>query len=207
MLICPKCGKSSKETRFMEAFCVECYPYNLKTPEKIEIEICKRCGKMRLKGEWVEYNSKKLEEYIAGKCKGEFESVEYNADNETAVFTVRKGDSEARVERNIPFKKQIVICPTCSKIAGGYFEAIIQLRGNENEIKKYKNILSRMLGRRTFISKIDEKKEGTDLFVGSTRVVLETIAELGLKRKITRKLSGAKQGKRFYRTTFLLRFE
>jgi len=207
MLICPKCGKTSKEKKFIDAFCIDCYPYNLKIPEKIEIEICKRCRRMRIKGEWKEYSKKKIEKHIEGKCKGDFSSVEYNLESQTATFTIVKGDSEAQVEREIPFKEKTVICPDCSKIAGGYFESIIQLRGNERKVKKYAKILTRMLSRSTFISKVDEKKEGTDLYVGSTRSVLETIAELGVKRKITRKLAGTKHGKKFYRTTFLLRFE
>jgi len=207
MLICPKCGKTSKEKKFIEAFCVDCYPYNLKTPEKIEVEVCKRCRKMRLRGEWIEYSKKKLEEYIASKCRGEFSSVDYDVDRQTATFTIKKGDSEAQVEREVPFKENIVICPDCSKIAGGYFEAIIQLRGNEAKIRKYAKLLTKMLSRSTFISKVDEKKEGTDLYVGSTRTVLDTMAELRIKRKITRKLAGTKHGKKFYRTTFLLRFE
>lgn len=207
MLICPKCGKSSKEKNFIEAFCVDCYPYNLKIPEKIEIDVCKRCRKMRIKGEWVEYDRKKLEEYVEGKCKGDFTSVEYDIDSQTAVFTIKKGDSEAQVERKFPLKENIVMCTSCSRIAGGYFESIIQLRGNEGKVRKYTKILTKMLSRSTFISKIDEKKEGTDMYIGNTRAVLETIAELGIKRKITRKLAGTKYGKKFYRTTFLLRFE
>lgn len=208
MLICPKCGKTGKEKKFMEAFCVDCYPYNLKTPEKIvEIEVCKRCRKMRFMGEWIEYSRKKIEEYIAGKCRGDFSSVEYDLNSQIAIFTIRKDDSEAQVERKIPFKEAITICPDCSKIAGGYYEAIIQLRGNEGKIKKYAKLLTKMLSRSTFISKVDEKKEGTDLYVGKTRAVLDTLAELRVKRKITRKLAGTKHGKKFYRTTFLLRFE
>jgi nonsense-mediated mRNA decay protein 3 len=207
MLICPKCGRSDREVKFLDAFCVDCYPFNLKIPDEVEIEFCKRCNRMRIKGEWMPYNRKKLERHIASKARGEFESVEYNSEKGEFVFTVRKGDVSVEVKKPFIFDKKVVICPDCSKIAGGYYESIIQLRGNRKKVAKYSKILTKMLKRRTFITKTEEKHGGVDIFAGSTRVVLEAVAELGLRAKITRKLVGTKEGKRAYRATFSIRFE
>ncbi len=203
MLICPKCGKSDKEVKFVEAFCIDCYPFNLKLPDRIVIEFCKRCNRIRLKGEWVPYSRKKLEEHIASKARGEFESVSYDSEKGEMVFAVKGTE----IRRPFEFEKRIVICPDCSKVAGGYYESIIQLRGDERKVAKYAKILTKMLGRKTFITKSEEKHGGVDIYAGSTRVVLEAVAELGLKRKITRKLVGTKEGRRAYRTTFSIRFE
>ncbi len=207
MLICPKCGRTKKEVEFIEAFCVECYPFNIKLPGKITIEFCKRCSRMRLKGEWMPYSRKKLETYIASKARGDFDSVEYDSEKKELVFTVKKDGASVEIRKPFEFEKKIIICPDCSKIAGGYFESVIQLRGNEKKVAKYARILSEMLKKKTFITKTEEKHGGVDIFAGNTRVVLEAVAELGLRAKITRTLVGVKEGKRFHRATFSIRFE
>lgn len=207
MLICPRCGKNSKEVKFLDAFCVNCYPFNLQLPKSVKIEMCKRCGKMRVKGEWVEYDRKKLEEYVAGKSRGEFEKVEYDSDSKEMIFTVRKWDESAEIRMPFEFEKMVVICPDCSRIAGGYFESIIQLRGNEKKVEKYSKLLTRMLKDKTFITKSEEMHGGVDMYVGSTREVLGVMSELRLRTKITKKLMGLREGKRYYRTTFAIRFD
>lgn len=205
-MICPKCGKSDKDKMFIEAFCVDCYPYNFKIPE-IEIEECKRCGNIRFRGEWQPFNRKKFEEYVASKCRGDFSSVNYDSKKESLIFTVRKGKQEIIIEKSFKPTIKISLCPECSRKAAGYFEGIIQLRGNEYEIKKYQRLLSDLLKKETFLSKLEEKKEGIDLYVGSSKAVIKILSEMGLKALMTKKLMGVRNGKRYYRTTFLLRFE
>ena len=203
MLICPKCGKNDKEVKFVEAFCIDCYPFNLKLPDKIVIEFCKRCNRLRIRGEWMQYSRKKLEEHIASKARGEFESVRYDSEKGEMIFTVK----ETEIKKPFEFEKKIVICPDCSKMSGGYYESIIQLRGNEKKVTQYAKVLTEMLSKKTFITKSEERHGGVDIFAGSTRVVLGALAELSLKRKITRKLVGTKEGRRVYRTSFSIRFE
>ena len=68
-------------------------------------------------------------------------------------------------------------------------------------------MLVRMLTKNTFITKSEEKHGGVDLFVGKTKSVLAVMSELRLRTKITRKLMGIREGRRYYRTTFSIRFE
>jgi nonsense-mediated mRNA decay protein 3 len=201
-LICPKCGKTSDKVAFIEAFCTECYPVNIKVPDKMEFERCTRCGKARLKGEWTGYTEKKIAEQVLSKCRGDFESAEYDIATQTAVFTMKH---EAQVERLIPVEMKKTICPQCSRMSGGYFEAIIQLRGNRAKMEKYATMLISRLVKKTFISKTDEKDEGLDIYVGNSKAVVALIGGLGVKALITKKLVGRDQGKRLYRTTFMVR--
>jgi len=205
-MICPKCGRTEKEVKFIDAFCVDCYPYNIKLPE-LEIEECKRCGKVRFKGEWQTANRKKLEEYVSSKCRGDFSFVEYDSKTSTLTFTIRKGGNEIQIKKYFEPKKIMTICPDCSRRAAGYFEATIQLRGNPYEVKKYARLLCDFIKRETFLSKVEEKKEGVDLYVGSSKAVIKILGEMGMKALITKKLMGTREGKRYYRSTFLLRFE
>lgn len=205
VLICPKCGRKSSETTFMEAFCTECYPVSVKVPGKISITACKRCNRMLLGGEWVPYKEKAICRYVAERCRGEFSEVDYDLNGHVAVFTIRRGASEMKVERSAPVEIVWTTCRECSKISGGYFESIVQLRGDERSVDRYKERFINALSKKTFIAKEKvQKTGGVDLYIGSNKATFGLVQELGLDAKITRKLIGREEGKRKYRTTFAI---
>jgi len=204
--ICPKCGTSSDEKEFYEAFCVDCYPFNIVLPKGARVELCKRCGQMRLRGEWQPYNRRKIEEWLCGRCKGSYESCGYSLGSSVLSFEFGKDGKRKTIARDWELETQDTICQNCSRASGGYFEAILQLRGDSDKVERKAQKLGTELGRKTFISKWDEMHGGLDLYVGSTRVVLETLQRIGLKAdKISRKLTGRREGKKLYRTTFAIR--
>jgi len=86
-LICPKCGRSDDETAFIEAFCTDCYPVNIKVPDKVELEQCARCRRVRIRGDWAPYNEGKISELVLSRCRGDFQSSEYDVATQTARFT------------------------------------------------------------------------------------------------------------------------
>jgi len=202
-LICPKCGRSSDDIRFVEAFCVDCYPVKLRCPAKMEVEQCTRCGRMRIRGEWIDPGKRALSDYIIGKCKGDFDGGVYDPGEQTATFVMSK--SGVKIERSIALEIKKTICWQCSRISGGYFEAIIQLRGDPLKVKGHALLFVKKLSKRTFIAKEEEKEGGLDIFVGNSKAVVELMSEMGIKTLITKKLVGVSEGKRLYRTTFLVR--
>jgi nonsense-mediated mRNA decay protein 3 len=202
-LLCPKCGRTSDKVRFIEAFCIDCYPVNIRIPKKLEIDQCKRCERMRIKGEWVNYNRKKIDEYVCGKCRGDFESARY--DEGTITFIIKKDEDELEVERSVDVEIRTVMCRQCSRISGGYYQGLIQLRGDERKVERLADKLIKKLEKSTFITKAEEKENGLDLYVGSSKAVIGLVAEMKLKALITKKLVGLEEGKRLYRTTFLIR--
>jgi nonsense-mediated mRNA decay protein 3 len=202
-LVCPRCGRTSDQVEFIEAFCRDDYPVRLKLPEKIELEQCTRCERIRLRGEWLPYNGKKIGEYVVSKCRGDFESAEYDLNTQTATFSMRGTGS--RVPRTVRLEIKKTICQQCSRISGGYYEAIIQLRGDPLKVRGHAEMLMKRLARKTFIAKEEEKDAGLDIYVGSSKAVVEVVTALSLKTLITKKLIGRDEGKRLYRTTFLIR--
>ncbi|MBI5227515.1 hypothetical protein HY988_02905 [Candidatus Micrarchaeota archaeon] len=204
-LLCPKCGRSEEVVEFLDAFCVDCYPYKIETPLKIDFEQCKRCERIFLQGKWMPYNESKIKKYILTKCDGEYSHAEYNFEKKAMNFTITKGREAKLIERPIPLDLRPTICPECSRMSGGYYEGIIQLRGNARKIEKLSELLIEKLSKRTFIAKSEEKEEGLDIYVGKSRAVVEVMVMLKEKTFITKKLIGRSQGKRLYRTTFLLR--
>jgi len=205
MLICPKCGKTSDEKEFIEAFCIDCFQFNIKLPKGLKVEQCGRCERLRLHGEWQQFNRRKLSEYIVGKCKGEFVEAAYDPDLGVCTFTFEKGSRRVSVQRSVEPEKITTICPNCSRTSGGYYEALIQLRGEAENVEKIAQRLERQLSKKTFISKTEEMHGGLNLYLGSSKVTATVLQELGFKPTISRKLFGKKDGKNLYRVTYALR--
>jgi nonsense-mediated mRNA decay protein 3 len=201
-LICPKCGKKSEDVEFIEAFCVDCYPANIKAPRKVEIDQCKRCEKIRIRGEWMSHNKRKIAEHVVSKVKGDFDSAEYIADEGKVKFLI---EGKKELERFVDVQLKPTICTYCSRISGGYYQGLIQLRGNQIRIEKYAELLAKKLEKRTFITKQEDKHEGIDIYVGSSKAVIDLLTEMKMKTTISKTLVGVQQGKRLYRVTFLLR--
>lgn len=206
-IICPRCGKSSNEKEFIDAFCVDCHHVDIKTPTSLIFETCKRCEKIKFRGSWQGVSEKEFNNYIINKCRGDFFNAIYNNETCTITFFIKKSNKILKINKWIDVKFNKNMCPDCSKMSGGYYEAIIQLRGNEQRIAKLANMLERELKKTTFISKVDEKKEGTDIYIGSNASALELVKQLGYTYGISKKLFGLKEGKRTYRTTYVVRLE
>lgn len=205
IIICPKCGKDSKEKDFINAFCIDCYQeqINIKIPEEIVLEICKTCEKIRSGREWVvEFD---IQRYIIRKCKGDFFNAIFDEQNSLITFFIKKGEKVLKINKLINLKIIKSQCTDCSRKSGGYYEATIQLRGNKLRIEKYSKIFQRELSMKTFVNKIEERDSGIDLYIGSTDAVLEILKELRITHIITKKLFGVKQGKKVFRTTFSIR--
>ncbi|MDD5022807.1 MAG: NMD3-related protein [Candidatus ainarchaeum sp.] len=207
MILCPKCGAKSSERQFVGPFCVKCYNFKFEIPKKVRIVECTRCKKIWVNEGWVPYNKKAIEKYVASKFKGDFEKLDYYLDSGTAVAYYNVDGEIHMINREFQTKFEKTICPSCSRRSGGYYEAIIQLRGDRHRINSNSKKLITLLGSKTFVTKVEEKREGIDLFVGSSKAVFELLKEISYSYKISRKLFTQKEGRRLYRTTFAIRFE
>ncbi len=205
VLICPKCGRSEEQVGFIDAFCIDCYPVNIKAPDRVELERCKRCGRMLFRGEWTPYDEKKIEGQITGRCRGDYSDVHYDFGRQMLVFSIRRGAKELKLEKEMPLAVNVVMCQRCNQISGGYYQGIVQLRGNRARVEKCAAMLIERLEKKTFISKTEEKDGGIDIYVGSSKAVVAEVARLGTRVLITKKLIGREEGKRLYRTTFAIR--
>ncbi len=204
---CIKCGVSDKEKKFIEVFCIDCYEFPIKKPKPIEIVKCKRCERFRIRGEWKDIEWEEVKEFLANRIKADFEWAEIKVKDKKAILHFNIGGEETTRAIRYDVNVKIGMCEDCSKMSGNYFEAIIQLRGNSYKVDKVGEKLFKHIHRRgAFVSKVDELKEGIDLYVSSSKIAFELIKEFGYSYKISRKLHGLKQGKRIYRTTFALRF-
>ena len=115
-------------------------------------------------------------------------------------------------------------CQRCSRFYGGYYEAILQIRNDEkkieleraNEIMEIIDDLSDKLiskDRMAFIARVEELKEGIDIYMGSLSAARKIANEL-IKRfsgavSESHKLMGLDKdsGKKIYRTTVSVRLK
>ncbi len=205
MEFCVKCGAKRGERPFVGALCIECWEPKVRVPTKVEVKQCSRCKRYWVEGEWTR-SFERLRRWIGKKVKGSYTRVEplLEEDKVVVFFTSDEGEEFSRTYP-VKFSVKRVMCEECSRIAGGYFEAIIQVRGERRAVERLAKELVKRLREKTFISKVEEKKEGVDIYVGSSKAAYDVITSLGMTYKISKTLHGMKEGKRLYRTTFALR--
>jgi nonsense-mediated mRNA decay protein 3 len=112
-------------------------------------------------------------------------------------------------------------CDVCSRLAGGYYEAIIQLRGDsrlleEGEIAQYTEKIQNLLeqirergNRLAFIAKTVRLKEGVDFYLGSNKAARQICQKIVEAHAATftqsPKLVGRRDGVDVHRVTYSLR--
>lgn len=229
---CPKCGATDKP--LVKGFCLDCFlkdnPDLVKVEPVFELEQCKKCGKVRIKGQWIEPTSKHLVEFVRSKVKvKELKEVKVGveliilSETETRADILVKGvinSSLITVEKEALLKFKKALCDPCMRISSQYHEAILQVRGEKetpkSRFEKAFRDVNRLLAAEyrkdplARIVEVQDHKYGFDVLIGSKRagrVVAEALAKDFKGRvKVSSKLRGVdKRGKKKYRFTFAVR--
>ncbi|OPY41316.1 MAG: NMD3 family protein [Methanoregulaceae archaeon PtaU1.Bin222] len=232
--ICPLCGNPSQRgevcgrCRAKETRWIEC-------PDRIRIVICPTCGARREAGTWSDFTSSRddLVEELTRRAVRLNENLKEIA-IEVSITDISPNRSRAYyrvtgllyavpVEGSctveIEWKKEQ--CDRCSRISGSYYEGVVQIRAQgrratEREISEAARIAHEVEDammtsgeRLSFISDIEEHRDGLDITVGSQRLGQEIAAaitrELGGRFTTHPKLIGEKAGKQIFRITYSLR--
>lgn len=213
MKVCPSCGKS--DVAFVGSFCVDCMakkPLVELNPKGLEVIYCPKCERVRSGSAWVAFNQAVVDELVMRKLKSPYNfsaSVSYVqhkdflAADATLVFDVDGTPLKQEKHFGIPFLK--TLCIDCSRAAGGYKEAIVQIRGEDRAVERVLRILERRLEGNTFWKTEGKKTGGVDLIAGSRNVVLDAVRGLKKPFSLTRKLAGVRQGKKIFLVTILIK--
>lgn len=112
------------------------------------------------------------------------------------------------------------LCDVCSRRAGSYFEAIVQVRGHDGPLDRehqarlrstVESAIARIAQkeREVFLSKAEEVHGGLDFYMSSTsaaqRIAAQLRDELGATLLRSGKIAGVKDGNELQRTTFAVR--
>ncbi len=233
--ICPKCGKDTK--RLIDSLCQECFFESsdlVKVPQVLHAQVCSNCGAHFNRGRWT--NDYDIDEIVIRTVEDELLIHEKAEDIELYIeprqmtphlYRVRvEVDATIigeRLHQQVETEVRIgrMACDMCSRISGGYFESILQIRAtnrrlNDEEKKEcmaiVNSILKRMRkkgDRMAFISNSIDDREGIDLYMGSANasrdICKEVVSELGGTFSESPNLFTRKDGKDVYRITFALR--
>lgn len=209
---CPACGKETNA--LFDKLCESCFREKNKFAEispQIKIKICKNCGKTE------KYNIDKLDEMgiikiIKNNMKinGKLENIGIRKEGGKIIIKVfgflkNKVFVEETLETKIIIKE--ILCETCGKVKGGYYEAVIQLRGDKDKIENTLEVLENMIRKRGVMTKIEEKKEGVNVYFTPKKILGYLIKNLPETKEIKRSytLATKKDGKDLYRNTVLVR--
>jgi len=228
-LFCPNCGRASEG-----GLCAQCFLERFALVEcpLLEIKVCPTCDSCFWRGKWMEGDSLDLATSlvksqvtinpVAGDVHITFKpelldkgAVKVHID----VNAVVKCENVSR-EYDIIVKAKKESCDRCSRIAGSYYAAIVQVRAEgrfptAEERSKSKKVAQNMIqqaqksDRMAFISNIKELREGIDIYVGSAKVGKQIskriISEFGGALSESAKLVGHKDGKNQYRISYAVR--
>lgn len=231
--VCPRCGGPSPlglcdRCRMEMANLLDC-------PDSVEVTVCPVCGSTLLRGRWQDAEAT-VEDLITDAVAAEVGTHRDLANPEVSISVRRKnatqylvsvhlagtfGEIPAEEERIVAATVRRATCERCSRMAGNYYEAIVQVRGSKGapskeELKETQKIaeattdycLSRG-DRLSFVQEVREVKGGIDLVLGSTqqgRAIARAIQDrLGGISGESYRLVGMKDGKNVYRTTILVR--
>lgn len=235
-LACPVCGQLSDYK--IEGKCKDCFLQSIilaSIPRVVHTTICPMCGAFKKSGSWVESNDE-IEEIINNTINKELKflpdsediqvSIEFADINPLLYQAHIKVDGnikgvKAHTELNSEIRVIKETCDACSRLSGGYYESIIQIRAegrfpDEDEVEKVLELVYEVVERQklkgdrlSFISKEEQLHEGTDVYIGSNSTAKQICRmageRFGCKYSESPTLSGKKDGKDLYRITYSLR--
>ncbi|CAD7767245.1 MAG: NMD3 family protein [Candidatus Argoarchaeum ethanivorans] len=207
-------------------------------PNAVSIQVCPVCRAYRKKGQWIYSNNQtvSVDEIVLTVAKENIK-VEKLAENSSIKLDVEHyGHSIYPVHIHaeaVVSGKPVVYdgllrgqihfetCDVCNRIAGGYYEAIIQLRGDsriptETEVQECSKIMQKLLerikrqgNRLALITRTEKLKEGTNFYLASNKAAKKACRKLVIVYAATltesNKLVGRKDGRDVYRMTYALR--
>jgi 60S ribosomal export protein NMD3 len=232
--ICPRCGGPAPGADL----CATCRAADfrwLSCDPRVMITVCPSCGARREAGLWADCTAPREELTREAARRGLHISPEVrDVSVELAIHerTANRSFADCRVQGlvyGVPVEGKCRIeiqwvkeqCNRCSRMSGSYYEGIVQVRGEGRrprpaEIRAAEKIardieegLYSSGERLSFISDVQETRDGLDITVGSQKAGKEIanaiVERLGGHVSTHPKLVGEKAGKRVYRITYAVR--
>lgn len=213
-----------------EGLCGDCYLETKKivdVPQNMKILLC-RCGRSNEKKRWVSNPSiEAMIERVVGanvvkdkdvSVKLKYEPFIINGKTVVPVTVLGEKQIDGRqIEKGVVTNLVIIpqSCESCSRLSGGYYEAVIQVRGPKNMQDEILKLIKDKVNQYkdadmfSFITQVQVSREGTDVYLGSAKIAQkveqETKRIYNVTTKITHSIQGVKDGKEIKRMTVLLR--
>ncbi len=232
--ICPRCGRPSEDG----GLCGTCRAAQLRwfsCPGRIISICCPSCGSRKEAGLWVETGIPRDElacelvrrsiSIIPDVSSREISiSIQDTSSNRSVADCRISGtlfDEPVEGSCRIGIVWQKEQCDRCSRMSGSYHEGVVQvratgrkplpgeLRNAERIAREVEEALVSSGERLSFISDIEETRDGLDITVGSQRtgqeIATAIVRAMGGRYTTHPKLVGERAGKRLFRITYSVR--
>lgn len=238
---CPECGRETDE--LVNSLCRNCHfkgKQFIQVPEKLEGQVCRNCSKIYRKGSWQPLKEKQEEAVYEAAYRSVEKELKINPLDEYRVeiqpgimkkssetvflvpmevqLTGKDRGMEYQESQQVEVRVILSLCPYCTRESSRYFEAILQVRGEEKldddflgEIDNYvRELLDSMKDEKNaFISDFKLLKGGLDYYMGSNRIAakisIQLINRYGGAMGESPKLVGRKEGRDMYRVSYSVR--
>ena len=209
---CPLCNKSSDEIRFIGNFCESCIVKKLEKniPESAKILQCRFCRKIKEGNTFSHMSNKVLASTLKINLRTKYnvKVTAHTANEIDVVFIVEVDGERVSFRRKLPYKVEYETCRRCYRISAGYYEAIMQLRGDKGRIDRLIEKVTKYVERRGgFISKVDDVQGGKDVYASDKLMINDFFHDYELKPERSYRLYGMKKGRKLYRNTYALHLE
>lgn len=237
-MFCVVCGEETPDDDLRGGVCPSCYLKKnvlAKVRDHVDVEVCVHCN-ARKRGEiWMEGHGelapvvedavREAVEFakVVDKPKLRVQVVPEDERNFT-ILAMASGTAEGVVfETELKARSRVKngTCVRCSRVQGGYYEAIVQVRATrraieKDEMRQLKQLASRFIDRvvsdgdrNAFVLRDEEIDRGLDIYMGTTnsgRMLAKAIAnEFGGKTSEHPKTVGQKDGLDLIRMTFAVK--
>lgn len=214
---CPQCGAETEHLVGPRGVCRDCYSEShspLDIPDEVTFPQCSHCMDYRIGNTWKEYEGD--EEMVLGLLK-QYEdedidvAVSYRRQGEKLIanLLIREFVDGELIESTteVTLRPEQTQCPKCSRFHGGYYEAILQLRGGVTE-SSFGELMDRATAitnedRNNFIANVEERDGGYDIYCSTDSMAnsLVTILrdEYSIDVERSREIVGADDGEEVYR--------
>lgn len=230
-LFCYVCGTVTEN--LVEGKCPDCLLKDvevLKLPRRVSARVCRECGRYMNRGRWVypEESSKgSLELAVRSALDEAIPDIDFLQKDfsfgdavflspkkcslpfEVRVAYLYKGLKHSEAKRG-EARISLVLCDDCARKHGGYYEAVLQLRGHDGLGVEVLDALNDLLKAvEDSISEVRRVKKGVDVYMNSLNKARKTsklIRErFGGELRESPKLVGMRKGRAFYRVSISLK--
>ena len=202
-MFCIKCGGKAEAGNF----CKDCF---LKSNHLFDIEDftaleCSGCGKLQRGNIRYQIKEKILTKNVISKYEIDAKQSGHRiVAKVTCTGKINPMRSAVREEKKIIIMVKRTKCEDCIKLLGGYYEAVLQVRGERQEriLNKIKKFIYN-----EDITRIETLKEGHDIRLRSKSSASSLVKYLRsfFDIKESYKLVGEKKGKKLYRNYYAIR--
>ncbi len=208
MRFCPTCSNSENDAKFYGNYCEACMGKKVlaELDESVKASICGKCGRIKGSGFFHKADERGFETVLGERYRGyRVKVLGYSGLSVSAGFGVDTGNGEITVNKEVRLELSKVTCERCYRKSCGYYEAVMQLRGSAERIRKYGDKICRKAQRdEEFVTKVEENDGGIDIYLSSKKVASAILSEMGIKPIRSYTLSGLKNGRKIYKNTYAI---